>query len=58
MRPAVTCARRCGATAPDAETALALLWEHLPPDWWVCVECEAREAAMLAAPDAARERGR
>ena len=58
MRPTVACSRRCGTTAPDAETALSLGWEHLPPDWWVCAECEAREAAAsVTAPDAARERG-
>ncbi|TAK27236.1 MAG: hypothetical protein EPO40_16565 [Myxococcaceae bacterium] len=41
MRPPVACSRRCGATAPDAETALAALWEHLPPSYWLCPACEA-----------------
>ena len=45
MRPPIHRARRCGTTAPDAETALAAGWEHLPPDWWVCPACDAREAA-------------
>ena len=59
MRPPIHRARRCGTTAPDAETALAAGWEHLPPDWWVCPACEARDAAAsVTAPDAARERGR
>ena len=47
MRPEVTCARLCGATAPDAETALSLRWQHLPPDWWVCAECEAAEPVRI-----------
>ncbi len=47
MRPEVACSRRCGAVAPDAETALSLRWEHIPPDWWGCAECEARDAAAV-----------
>lgn len=59
MTPAVPCARRCGAVADDAQTALSAGWEHIPPDWWVCAKCDAREAAAsVTAPDAARERGR
>ncbi len=45
MRPEVTCSRRCGTVAPDAETALSLRWEHLPPSYWLCPACDAREAA-------------
>ena len=59
MTPPVPCARRCGAVADDAQTALSAGWEHIPPDWWVCAECDAREAAMLTErDDDARERGR
>lgn len=63
MTPPVPCARRCGAVADDAQTALSAGWEHIPPDWWVCAACEAADAAASvtaddAAPDAARERGR
>jgi hypothetical protein len=45
VRPEVACSRRCGTVAPDAETALALGWEHLPPNYWICPLCDAREAA-------------
>ena len=62
----VTCSRpSCGATADDAETALALRREHPCEGYWICPACDARDAEMLAellaslaAPDAARERGR
>lgn len=65
MRPAVTCARRCGAVAPDAETALALRWEHPCEGYWICPACDALDGgataellASIAVSRAARERGR
>lgn len=58
MRPEVACSRRCGAVAPDAETALSLRWEHLPPNYWICPACDARETAaaeeLLASLEANR----
>lgn len=48
MRPEVACSRRCGTVAPDAETALATQWEHIPMSYWVCPVCQARDVAALA----------
>lgn len=47
MRPEVTCARRCGAVAPDAETALATRWEHIAPSYWLCPACDARDGEAI-----------
>lgn len=47
MRPEVACSRRCGTVAPDAEAAFSPRWEHLPPNYWICPACDAREAAAV-----------
>ena len=61
----VTCSRRCGATAPDAETALSLRWQHPREGYWICPACNAADGgavvellASIAVSRAARERGR
>ena len=65
MRPEVTCARLCGATADDAETALSLRWQHPREGYWICPACDALDGgataellASIAVSRAARERGR
>lgn len=62
----VTCSRpSCGATAPDAETALSLRWQHPREGYWICPACDALDGgavvellASIAVSRAARERGR